>query len=169
MLNLRNSANYVVGPRSPRSSFSDRSDRSDHMETINRCDRWTIFVSDRSDDSECSDHMETRLMKWMGLLSCRKRKPFKIPWHPNIRRLCKGNQPIPVTQNFQLCILFCRLASSSTCEKPFLVFKWKCDVLNVLDIAPFFNNKLYQKPGEIPLTCQEANIHYNRTADSWYR
>ena len=71
--------------RSPRSSFSDR---SDHMETIIRCDRWTIFVSDRSDDSDCSFHMETRLMKWMGLLSYRKKKPFKIPWHPNIRRLC---------------------------------------------------------------------------------
>ena len=61
------------------------------------------------------------------------------------------------------------LASRSTCEKPFVVFKWKCDVLNVLDIAPLFNNKLYQKPGEIPLTCQEANIHYNGTADSRYR
>ena len=82
MLNLRNGANYVVRPRSPRSSFSDR---SDHMETINRCDRWTIFVSDHSD---CSDHMEARLIKWMGLLSCSKRNPFKIPWHPNIRRLC---------------------------------------------------------------------------------
>ena len=68
--------------RSPRSSFSD------HMETIIRCDRWTIFVSDRSDDSDCSFHMETRLMKWMGLLSYIKKKPFKIPWHPNIRRLC---------------------------------------------------------------------------------
>ena len=52
MLNLRNGANYVVRPRSPRSSFSDR---SDHIETINRCDRWTIFVSDRS------NYMETRL------------------------------------------------------------------------------------------------------------
>ena len=55
MLNLRNGANYVVRPRSPRSSFSDR---SDHMETINRCDRWTIFVSDHSDGS---DHMESRI------------------------------------------------------------------------------------------------------------
>ena len=56
MLNLRNGANYVVRPRSPRSSFSDRS--SDNMETINRCDRSTIFVSDRNDRS---DHMETGL------------------------------------------------------------------------------------------------------------
>ena len=55
MLNLRNGANYVVRPRFPRSSFSDRSDRNDHMETINRCDRWTIFDSNRS------DHMESRL------------------------------------------------------------------------------------------------------------
>ena len=55
MLNLRNGANYVVRPRSPRSSFSDC---SDHMETINRCDRWTIFVSGHSDGS---DHMENRI------------------------------------------------------------------------------------------------------------
>ena len=55
MLNLRNGANYAVRPRHPRSSFCDRSDRNDHLETINRFDRWTILVRDRS------DHMETRL------------------------------------------------------------------------------------------------------------
>ena len=55
MLNLRNGANYAVSPRHPWSSLCDRSDRNDHLETINRFDRWTILVRDRS------DHMETRL------------------------------------------------------------------------------------------------------------